>query len=77
MLSKLFKRKKEFSTEKRLEEYWNDEKAEMRYRLVEYHFWDGELCDCGANVIAEGDKEWSRKTAKHYDLTVTTPVWED
>ena len=49
----------------------------MRYRLVEYHFWDGELCDCGANVIAEGDKEWSRKTAKHYDLTVTTPVWED
>ena len=74
---RLFRRKKEFSTEKRLEEYFDIETAEIRYRLVLYHFWDGELCDCGFEYLGDGDKEWARKIAKHYDLTVTTPVWED
>lgn len=73
----LFRKKRKFSTERRLEEYWNDERAEIRYRLVEYHFWDGELCECGADVIAEGDKEWERKTSQHYGMSVTAPVWED
>lgn len=72
----LGRRQKEVRTELRLERYWCDDSAEYEYRLVEYAFdKKGHLIrykdgDPKLYYLGTGDKEWSRKIAKHYGLSV-------
>ena len=62
--------------ELRLEKYFDNNSAEEQYRLVKYEIIRGELQD-DWYWLGSGDKEWSRKIAKHYGLSVTSPINED
>lgn len=62
--------------EKRLEKYWDDHEAAESYRLVKYEIIKGKVQD-GFYWLGGGDKEWAKKIAKHYGLTVTSPINED
>lgn len=72
----LGRRQKEAKIELRLERYWSDDLAEYIYRLVEYAFdKKGRLIRYKSGnpklyYLGTGDKEWSRKIAKHYGLSV-------
>ena len=71
----LFK-KAEPTFEKRLEKYWDNHEAVEAYRLVKYEIVNGEVKD-GCYWLGSGDKEWARRQAKHYGLSITTPIDED
>ncbi len=71
----LFKKKK-IVKELRLEKYWDDHEAQESYRLVKYWWENGKLQD-GYIWMGDGDKEWAKKQAKHYGLTITTPINEE
>ena len=74
--TRMLRKKANYTTELRLERYWDDYEAAEKYRLIKYQFKKGKLQDayiwCGG-----GDKTWARKISKHYGLTVTTPINED
>lgn len=69
-------RKAKPTFEKRLEVYWDDNEAKESYRLVKYEIKKGKVQD-GFYWLGGGDKEWAKKIAKHYGLTVTSPINED
>lgn len=62
--------------ELRLEKYFDNGEATERYRLVKYEIIKGKLQD-EWYWMGSGDKEWSKKIAKHYGLTITTPINEE
>lgn len=70
------KRKLKEVRERRLEKYWDVYAAEERYRLMVYIFYKGKLVYSYPHVDGE-DKEWAKKTAKHYGLTITDPIEEE
>ena len=71
----LFKKAKP-TYEKRLEKYWDDNEACDAYRLVKYEIIKGKGQD-GFYWLGGGDKEWAKKIAKHYGLSITAPIEED
>lgn len=70
-------RKKKPTYELRLERYWDDHGACEAYRLVKYEIIDGKVQEDGWFWKAGGDKEWAKKQAKHYGLSITTPIFEE
>lgn len=62
--------------EKKLEKYWDNFVAEERYRLVQYEISATGKLTGRLVLLGDGDKEWARRTAKHYDLSVTEPVFD-
>ena len=68
----LFKKKK-ITKELRLEKYWDDHEAQEFYRLVKYWWKNGKYKGVWM-ILAIGDKEWAKKQAKHYGLSITTPI---
>lgn len=67
---------KSYYGEKRLEKFWDNFEADERYRLVQYEISANGKLTGGISYLGEGDKEWARRTAKHYNLSVTTPVFD-
>lgn len=77
----LLKRRKVITRRKRLQEYFDIGMAEMRYRLIEeemeYSFYRGRHTVVDVCWLGTGDKEWARRIAKHYDLSIEGPLEED
>ena len=71
----LFKKAKPIY-ELRLEKYWDDHEAQEYYRLIKYRWENGKYKGVWM-LLAIGDKEWAKKQAKHYGLSITTPVDEE
>lgn len=71
----LFKKAKPIY-ELRLEKYWDDHEAQESYRLVKYEIIKGKIQE-GFYWLGGGDKEWAKKQAKHYCLSITTPIFEE
>ena len=73
----LFKKKTQrYYGEKRLEKYWNTFEAAEMYRLVQYEISATGKLTGGTCFLGNGDKEWARRTAKHYGLSITEPVFD-
>lgn len=68
--------KKKIVRERRLEKYWDDHEAKEYYRLVKYWWENGKYKGLWMSV-AIGDKDWANRQAKHYGLSITTPIDED
>lgn len=68
--------RKKVTKEIRLEKYWDDYAAQESYRLVRYYWENGKFKGIW-NFLASGDKEWAKKQAKHYGLSITTPLDEE
>lgn len=68
--------KKKITKEIRLEKYWDDCAAQEYYRLVKY-WWENGKFQGMWTYLASGDKEWAKKQAKHYGLSITTPIDEE
>ena len=68
--------KKKITKEIRLERYWDDCEAKEHYRLIVY-WWENGKFKGQWLFLANGDKEWARKQAKHYGLSITTPIDEE
>lgn len=66
-------RKKKITKELRLEKYWDDYEALEKYRLVRYWWKNGKFKGLWS-YSGTGDKEWAKKQAKHYNLSITTPI---
>lgn len=75
----IFNRKteKRYLGEKRLEKFWDNYDAEERYRLVRYELSANGKLTGGLALLGDGDKEWARRTAKHYNLAITDPVFDE
>ena len=68
--------KKKITKEIRLEKYWDDYEAKEHYRLVKYWRENGKYKGVWT-FLANGDKDWAKKQAKHYGLSITTPIDEE
>lgn len=62
--------------EKRLEKYWDSFEANEKYRLVRYEISATGKLTGSLSLLGNGDKEWARRTAKHYGLSITEPVFD-
>lgn len=62
--------------ELRLEKYWDDGLAGESYRLIKYEIKGGKV-QKDWYWMGGGDKEWAKKEAKHYGLSITTPINEE
>lgn len=69
-------RKKEPVFDMRLEKFFDVHEATEEYRLVKYEIKNGKV-QKGVYWLASGNKEWAKKIARHYNLGVTEPVFED
>lgn len=68
--------KKCVTYEKRLEKYFDNYAAEEAYRLVKYEIKNGKVQE-DFYCLGGGNKEWARKIAQHYNLSVTEPIHEE
>lgn len=49
--------------------FWDDQSAEYRYRLTTTNL-DADLDDYPVNSYIDGDLEWAKRIAAHYNLKV-------